>query len=184
MAISDSSAIMILGESISSWLQTFAIVVSALCAAAIIFHNGRTARRRATIDLIISQQKDSEFNKHYQVINKLINQDKTDLVCYAKSLDFEKSDTDESKNTTGVDELTSIRFVLNRIEFIAQGIRKKAFEERIYKDLNYTNINHLWTAVHPLITEIRRKKNCKTYYQEIEWLYGKWEKKPIKQIKK
>lgn len=54
---------MFLGETIAFWVQTGILFSSALIAIYVIYHNGKMARRRATIDLIINEQKDSECNK-------------------------------------------------------------------------------------------------------------------------
>ena len=122
-----TDSIQILGESIGYWLQTVAIVSSACAAVVVIWHNGKTARLRATIDMLISEQRDDEYNEKYASLSKLINTDKS-LVDYARFLDTEHQEFD------------NIRFVLNRLEFIAQGIRVGAFEEKIYKDLNCTKL--------------------------------------------
>lgn len=162
-----------LGQTIGYWVQTVAIIASAVGAITVIWHNGRTAKRRATIDLIIAEQRDDEYNQKYASVSKLIKK-KECLVDFAKFLNEQH------------EELDNIRFVLNRLEFIAQGIRKGAFEEAIYKDLTYTNFIDLWEAVKPLVMEIRRRKNnTDTFYQEIEWLANRWKKKgnKIKRVK-
>lgn len=167
----DSQNIKFLGESIGFWIQTGAVVISALTAVAVIWHNGRAARRRATIDLIIELERDTEYKNKYASVSKLIQKNES-LVNYAEYLNDNH------------DELDNVRFVMNRLEFIAQGIRKKAFEEKIYKDLNYSNYLKLWNALKPLIMEIRRRNDNKaTYFQEMEWLACRWECKPIKKIK-
>lgn len=160
-----------LGESIGFWIQTGAFVLSALAAVGVIWHNGRESRRRATIDLIIELERDAEYNSRYESVSKLIKKNES-LVNYADYLDKEH------------EELDNVRFVMNRLEFIAQGIRKKAFEEQIYKDLNYTNYLKLWNALKPLIMEIRRRNdNKQTYFQEMEWLACRWERKSIKKVR-
>lgn len=70
--------------------------------------------------------------------------------------------------------------LLNRYEFIAQSIRNKAFEEKIYKQMQYSNITMMWDRLCPLVYEIRRVQNIKTYYQEFEWLAKRWKNKPLK----
>jgi hypothetical protein len=92
------------------------------------------------------------------------------LVDYARFIDIEH------------EKLNNIRYVLNRLEFIASGIRNKAFDEKIYKEYNCTNLLKIWKAVAPLVAEIRGRKGVFTYYQEIEWLSNKWENKKVKRI--
>ena len=162
-------AIKIFGETIGFWVQTGAFVLSALGAVGVIWHNGKAAKRRATIDLIISEQRDIEYNQKYASVSKLINSELS-LVDFAKYLDEPGEDC------------RNVLFVLNRLEFIAQGIRVGAFEEKIFKDLKCTNFLKLWRAVNPLISEIRRKKEVSTYFQEIEWLAVRWERNKIEKL--
>nr|DAO38218.1 MAG TPA: protein of unknown function (DUF4760) [Caudoviricetes sp.] len=162
-------AIKIFGETIGFWVQTGAFVLSALGAVGVIWHNGKAAKRRATIDLIISEQRDIEYNQKYASVSKLINSELS-LVDFAKYLDEPGEDC------------RNVLFVLNRLEFIAQGIRVGAFEEKIFKDLKCTNFLKLWRAVNPLISEIRRKKEVYTYFQEIEWLAVRWERNKIEKL--
>lgn len=166
-------AIKIFGETIGFWVQTGAFVLSALGAVGVIWHNGKAAKRRATIDLIISEQRDIEYNQKYASVSKLINSELS-LVDFAKYLD---KPGDEPSEDCG-----NVLFVLNRLEFIAQGIRVGAFEEKIFKDLKCTNFLKLWRAVNPLISEIRRKKEVYTYFQEIEWLAVRWERNKIEKL--
>ncbi len=163
--------ILFLGESIGFWVQTGAVILSTIAAILVIGHNGKMARRRATIDLIIEMEKDEEYKEKYKTVSQLIKKDQS-LVNFAEKLDVD------------CQELDDIRFVINRLEFIAQGIRCKAFEEGIYKDLHYNNYLKLWGAVEPLVAEIRRRNgNTRTYFQEMEWLAHRWHKKEIKKLK-
>lgn len=70
--------------------------------------------------------------------------------------------------------------LLNKYEFTAQGIRNAAFEEKIYKSMQYSTIMRIWKRSKPLIEEIRRIEEIETIYQEFEWLAKRWEKKPLK----
>ncbi|PIT13430.1 DUF4760 domain-containing protein [Snodgrassella alvi] len=80
------------------------------------------------------------------------------------------------------EQLNNIRYVLNRLEFTALGIRRKAFDEKIYKEYICTNLLKIWEAVAPIVAEIRRRKEVFTYHQEIEWLSNKWENKKVNRI--
>lgn len=46
--------------------------------------------------------------------------------------------------------------------------------------MQYTSITEMWDRLCPLVHEIRRQKNNKTFYQEFEWLACRWKKKPLK----
>lgn len=160
---------MFLGETIGFWIQTGVLCLSVIVAVVVIWYNGRIARRRATVDMIINEQKDIQYNEAYTVVSQLLA-NKQRLIDFAQDLDKE------------CEELTALRFVLNRLEFVAQGIRQGAFEEQIYKNLKYTSIVNLWAEVLPLVEEIRRKHKVTTYYQELEWLVNRWKENPIKKL--
>lgn len=73
-----------------------------------------------------------------------------------------------------------IHYVLNYYEQVALGIRVKAFEEEIFKNLHYSSFMKVWQYAHPLILRIRAISGKKTIYQEIEYLARKWDNEPIK----
>lgn len=50
-----------LGETWGFWLQTGAFLLSAFAGVFIIYHNGKLAKIRALIDLIIHQKSDKEL---------------------------------------------------------------------------------------------------------------------------
>ena len=160
---------MFLGETIGFWIQTSILCLSVIVAVVVIWHNGRIARRRATVDMIINEQRDTEYNKHFRRIMQLLTNGK-------RLIDLAEPQESDSE------DLISVRFILNRLEFIAQGIRQGAFEEQIYKDLTYSDVMWLWKEVRPLVEEIRRKRNVQTYYQELEWLATRWKENPIKKL--
>lgn len=182
---------LILGETIGFWIQTLCIIISAIAAVFVLKNNAKLARRRATIDIIINLQNDCIYNECYKSVSDLISRDVC-LVDYANNKQTAESAAcgsvldeiyaDNAKIDEKAKEFSDIRFVLNRLEFIAQGIRRKAFEEDIYKDLECSNMLRLWKAVCPLVMEIRRKHSKDTYFQEIEWLAKRWSKKPIKKL--
>lgn len=73
-----------------------------------------------------------------------------------------------------------IHYVLNYYEQVALGLRVKAFEEEIFKNLHYSSFMKVWQYAHPLILRIRAISGKKTIYQEIEYLARKWDNEPIK----
>ena len=187
------SPYLFLGESIGFWVQTLCIIISAIAAVCVLRNNAKLARRRATIDIIINLQNDVTYNECYKSVSDLISRDIC-LVNYAnKKHESRESNCDKVINDANADdakfdekakEFSDIRFVLNRLEFIAQGIRRSAFEEDIYKDLECSNMLRLWRAVCPLVMEIRRKHGKDTYFQEIEWLSKRWSKNPVQKLNK
>ncbi|MBK1780591.1 DUF4760 domain-containing protein [Advenella sp. WQ 585] len=159
---------LILGETYGFWTQTGAIVISAIIAFFMWRHQATQARRRATIDVILDERNNDKLNKAKARIYEIL-----DIPNY-NFMDGYNNDESEDKKL--------ILMVLNQKEFIAKGIRCKAFEEEIYKDTQYSNNMKIWRATKPLIMEIRRKTGRETLFQEFEWLARRWEKKPLKKI--
>ncbi len=78
------------------------------------------------------------------------------------------------------DEYKAIMLTLNTYEFVAAGIRTNALREGTYKRLRYSQVIRDWEALRGFVFEFRRKKERYTLFQEFEWLYGEWKKKPLK----
>ncbi|OOF84174.1 hypothetical protein BKG93_08360 [Rodentibacter ratti] len=158
-----------LGESYGFWVQTGAVVLSAIMAVLAILHNGRMARRRTTIDVLLQENQDRQLvAAKFTAFNLAKNPNQSFVELYFSEKE-KQSDT-----------YKQITMLLNRYEFIAQSIKNKAFEEKIYKQMQYTNITRMWDRVCPLVYEIRQRQNSQTFYQEFEWLAKRWKKKPLK----
>ncbi|MDR3351456.1 MAG: DUF4760 domain-containing protein [Zoogloeaceae bacterium] len=120
---------MLFGETAGFWIQTVALIASALGAISLIYSNGRATRRRATVAHIIHQESNPELLKAIAVVYKL----QRTGVPLAEHLTNEDSP-----------EFQAILKVLNHYEFVALGIRRKAFDESIYKYLQCANIRKAW----------------------------------------
>lgn len=161
-----------LGESYGFWIQTGAVVLSAIMAILAILHNGRMARKRTTIDVLLQENQDKELiAAKFTVFNLAKDKNSSFVQIYFKEKEIQS------------DTYKQITMLLNRYEFIAQSIHNKAFEEKIYKQMQYTNITRMWDRLCPLIYEIRRQQKAPTFYQEFEWLANRWKKKPLKAYK-
>jgi hypothetical protein len=159
----------ILGESYGFWVQTGAVILSALMAILAVLHNGKMARKRTTIDVLLQENQDRGLVAAKFVVFNLARDPNNSFVdIYFK---------EKEKQTKKYKQITML---LNRYEFIAQSIKNKAFEEKIYKQMQYTNITRMWDRVCPLVYEIRQRQNSQTFYQEFEWLAKRWKKKPLK----
>lgn len=161
-----SQKVLFLGESCGFWIQTGAIVLSVIIAALVLYYGGLSAKNRATIDLIMHENQDDEFQA---VKTKVFTEIKAgnSLVNYFKSLNEA--------------EQKEFRLLLNRLEFVALGIRKRVFNGTIYKELQCSTFIKLWDAIVPVVTEIRREAgNRSTLYQEFELLVTEWKKNPVK----
>jgi hypothetical protein len=155
-----------LGETWGFWLQTGAFFLSALAAVAVIYHNGAQARVRALIDLIVQQKMDTELIEATRRVYAL----KSNGSRFTDHLD---GNSEERKD---------ILKVLNNQEFIAVGIRMKAFDEKVYKQMQCTNVLRLWEVSQGFIQEIRASDGKKTLFQDFERLACRWEKNPIKKV--
>lgn len=149
------------------WIQTGAFLISAISAVSIIWYNGLVARQRATVDLVLHQKSDIHLIDALSIVYEMSR----------KNVSF----TDHLPNLQSP-EGKAIRLVLNSNEFVALGIRRKAFDESLYKEMQCTNFMKVWMACRGLIYEIRKQENKETIFQEVEWLAKRWERKPIKKI--
>ncbi len=110
-----------------SWFQNVILVVSAAIAILTIAKSSRLERRRATIDLVRDLQKDDVLIKARATIRSLKNA--------SGKIDF---DPILSKKDSVA--LTAILDVLNSFEFMAAGLRTKAFDESTYKRILYNTV--------------------------------------------
>lgn len=156
-----------LGETWGFWIQTGAFLLSAAAGIAVIYYNGKQARIRALIDLIMHQKGDSALIESTRRVYALKSNGGT-LSAHVSH------DTDERKD---------ILKVLNNQEFIAVGIRMGAFDEKVYKQMQCTNVLRLWTVSQGFIHEIRQSDGKKTIFQDFERLAQRWEANPIKHVK-
>ena len=155
-----------LGETAGFWIQTGAFLLSAIGAVAVIYYNNLAARKRATIDLVMHQKSDNRFMEARKKIKLLMGNENE---CCAKY--FKDHNSDEYK---------AILEVLNSYEFVASGIRETAFDESIYKRMQYSIVTSDWDSLHGFVAEIRNKNNAQTLYKEFEWLAMRWKDKPLK----
>lgn len=132
----------------------------------VIYHNGRLAKKRALIDLIIQQKADQGLIVATRRVYAL-----QDAGNHLSSLVGEDSE-----------DRRIILQVLNNQEFIAVGIRLRAFDETVYKQLQFNNVIKLWSATSGFIHELRKMDGRGTLFQDFECLAKRWEKNPIKKI--
>ncbi|TCU98405.1 uncharacterized protein DUF4760 [Paracandidimonas soli] len=140
--------------------------MTAIGAIAVIYYNGKQARLRALIDLVVHQKTHQELVDATRRVNALHKKGGS----WTKHLD---PDCQERKD---------ILMILNNQEFIAVGVRLGSFDENTYKQMQYTNVMRLWEASKGFIEEIRREHKKDTLFQDFEKLALRWKKKPIRQI--
>lgn len=153
------------------WISAGAVFVSASVAVLAIHHNQKVARRRATIDLVLSQKSNDELMAARKWFLKM-HEDGNSFTTFA------------CKEKIGTPEHDNILTVLNYLEFVATGIREKAFDEAVYKRVQYSTLVRDWNALKAFVTEFRNSRGRPTLFQEFEWLGERWKRKPLNAPKK
>jgi hypothetical protein len=160
-----------LGETKGFWVQTGALFLSAIGALWIVFSRSRSERRRATVDLVLHQMKDEDLVKAMHVFFSIYGQG--NLARFASQAESS--------------EYTAIIKILNTYEFVAGGIREKAYDENIYKRMRCSTTIRVWTALSGFVEDFRALRELqdqtpyrKTFYQDFEWIAKKWIKDPLK----
>ena len=156
-----------LGETRGYWVQTVAFLISAMAAVLVIYYNGRQARIRALIDLIVQQKSDGA----------LIEATRRVLALQQNGSRLSEHLAEDSQTRK------DILKVLNNQEFIAVGVRMKAFDEKVYKQMQCTNVLRLWEVSRGFIHEIRGADKRETLFQDFERLACRWQKDPIQPVK-
>lgn len=155
-----------LGETLGFWIQTGAFLLSAAGAIAVIYYNGKQARIRALIDMIMHQKSDSELIEATRRV-------------YAMRSNGGNLSSHVAEDSN---QRKDILKVLNNQEFIAVGIRMGAFDENVYKEMQCTNVLRLWHVSRGFIHELRQNDQKETIFQDFENLSCRWAKEPLKKI--
>jgi len=155
-----------LGETKGFWVQTVVLGVSAIGGIWIILSRGQQEARRATVDLVVEQKRDTKLTVAREWINKTKERGETNLAKYL-----------ESPEST---EYQNILYALNTYEFVAVGIRTGAFSETTYKRLRYSTLIADWECFHGFVTEFRKRHGTQSLFQDFEWLHERWKNKPLK----
>jgi Domain of unknown function (DUF4760) len=159
-----------LGETFGFWIQAGILAVSAFGGVWIIRSRGKQEQRRATVDLIIDIRLDPAHIDARETIKNLHEKGEKNLARYLNDLESA--------------EYKAIMFSLNIYEFFATGIRTNALSEGIYKRLYFSVVLRDWESFQGFVMEFRKQKASETFFQEFEWLYHQWKKKPLKRSAK
>jgi|ERR1017187_1349623 hypothetical protein len=160
-----------LGETKGFWIQTGALIISAIGGLLIIRSRSKTERRRATVDLVLHQKNDNELMEAKRHLLKLHDDGTKNFAIFL--------------NQKESPEYKAIIKVLNTHEFVCCGIREKAYDEKLFKRMQCSCLIRDWDALCGFVTEFRnslkgRTNNPKTFYQEFQWIAEKWKKDPLK----
>ena len=154
-----------LGETLGFWIQTGALIISAIAAIIIIAANRRDNKRRAIIDLVIQQKQDPELQEAKRLVLSM-HDDKASNAAHHLT----------DRNSP---EYKAILRVLNQYEFIAAGIKESALDEEIFKRVQYSVCVKDWELLSGFVMEFRRQSARNTLFQEFEHLAKRWKKKPL-----
>jgi hypothetical protein len=159
-----------LGESKGFWVQTGALIISAIGGVLIILSRSKTERRRATVDLVLQEKNDTALIEA-----------KTALLALHASGQKNFASFLSDKNCP---QHKAIMRVLNTHEFVAGGIRDKAYDEHLYKRMQCSVMIRDWGAFCGFVMEFRNsmddREKAKTFYQDFEWLATRWSKSPLR----
>jgi len=165
-----NKAVWWLGETKGFWVQTGALSLSAMGALWIVLSRARSERRRATVDLVLHQLSDADFQEAMKIFWKI----------------YKDGNLGRFVSQTDAPEYIAIIKILNAYEFTAGGIREKAYDERIYKRMRCSTTIKIWDSLSGFVQDFRNLKqkepgvDTRTFYQDLEWIAGKWKKSPLK----
>lgn len=163
------------------WFQNLILIITASIALATVRSSSSTERRRATVDIVRDQQRDEVLIAARATVRKMhYSPGGID----AKSIILPKDSP----------ELQAIFTVLNSYEFIATGLKTKAFDKKSYKSMYHNNVVTNWAMLEEFVTLYRAKYRAEhanvkgvraeTLFQDFENLAAKWKKRPLKKDEK
>jgi len=142
------------------WIQTGAIVVSAIGIIVTIIWLKKIACRRATLDIVLTEQTDqATIDKRTEFVRL------RDAGHLSKWADPANTHSDES---------AILRAILNRYELVAIGIKQGIIDEKSYKHWCRTTLVKDWIACKALVMQLRQNASVHTYYCEFEDLAKRW----------
>ena len=147
-------------------MQTVVLAVSAGAGILVIMARGKQEGRRATVDLIVDQNRNEKLSNARKKIREMHEHNESNYARFLQDPDSKEYD--------------AIMMALNTYEFVASGIRSNAFNEDVYKRLRYSSVIRDWESFKGFVAEFRNQKKITSFYQDFEWLYQRWKKHPLK----
>lgn len=161
-----------LGESWGFWLQFVILVITAILALFTIIRNELMARKRATIDLVLSENQDEKF-RNIKEKYSLMRESGESFTALA--LPCISTDPDDIQAHADKKEIAIA--ILNQYEFIASAILEKSLDGKLYKRMKRGVVIRDWNALKPFVMELRRVEHRPRIFCETESLVTKWEKR-------
>lgn len=157
-----------LGTNLAFWVQTTLIGFSAFFAYLAFRSHEKTSRQRATIDLMLAQNSDSNYQTMRDDFAKL-RADKADLTTQLNDNPISRREDNRP-----------IMAVLNQYEFISTGIREKALDEKIYRSVYRGILIRDYEFMTPWLTQLRSLESNPKIGEEFERLALKWKKESVR----
>lgn len=174
-------------------IQTLVFVLSAWIAASTINSSQRTARERATLDIILNDNQDLHLYQSKMNIysfhdnpeaflrrksKRLLTEDSLKKMCTSLT---QLCEHDPKTEWSTVEESLKgdLMRVLSRHEFYAVGINSGLLDEELFKRMHCSNIIKLWEKVSSAVNHLRSKDNKDTLFKDLEILAHRWKSDPL-----
>lgn len=140
-------------------------LLSAVVALIVFTYTRRANRRRATLDMVMKTLLDEAARKQYREFRLIVMRSQDDDDCFkiACLADDEQLKSDERK---------TVLSQLNVYELMALGIRRKLFDEGLYKRWYHNQFMTDYEGAADFIKRLQAKKG--SIYCEATALYASW----------
>jgi len=150
------------------WLQNLILAVTAAIGLWTLGASSSQERRRATVDTLLEVLDDKDYLDARRKVRKLIEAGLNIPLLLSKE---------------GVDDRRLVLSILNRYEFMATGLRERAFDTKIYQRMYHSNVVTDWNGLEAFVMALREDRQIYTLFQELEQLILKWKKHPLRVYK-
>ena len=144
-------------------------IITATVALLVFRHTRLANRRRATLDMVLKTFLDEDGQKRYAAFKAVMAKhndpgDPLDILVFA------------DPSCPPSEERQTLRKQINEYELIALGIRRKLFDEKLYKMWFQDQFQRDYLSLEDFIAKTREKRH--SVFCEYVWLYERWKKSP------
>lgn len=183
--------------SVSDWIyaiQTCIIGISAIIAIFTIRSAKATSREKATLEIILADNKDEHLDEAYSELIMFLKNSKKYYEIYQERHKEDLDDIGFNENLDlpaiikkGRDNLSpaqarifdKMTTVLSRHEFYAIGINSGLLDERLFKRMHCSNFIRLWEQISPAVNQLRAENKKDTIFKDFELLATRWKNNPL-----
>ncbi|MDT0576783.1 DUF4760 domain-containing protein [Croceicoccus sp. F390] len=150
-------------------LGVIVAAISALVAFIAFWHARKVTRRRATLDMVLKTFVDEDGQSRYAAFKIIMHRyngdsEQLDIMGFA------------DPNCPPSDDRQTLRAQLNEYELISLGIRKRLFDEKLYKLWFQDQFQRDYRSLEKYINKVREQRP--SVFCECVWLYKRWSKIP------